>query len=154
MDVYQQYDASMLFGSNENLAGQSAGDRVAQDGAGKALCVIHEQGNVSLETRCEGVGTSSPNTENLQVEGSDLPSVRQTIGAKLQQGPAITHIVTLDAGVAGAAVHARGEAGSEAVIATFDLSPDVVTAIQKGDIGFSVDQSPICRATSPSTHSG
>ena len=142
MDVYQDYDISMFFGSNENLAGHSAGEKIAEDGASKALCVIHEQGNVSLETRCEGVGTSSPNLENLQVEGSDLPSVRQTIGAKLQQDPAITHIVTLDAGVAGAAVQARGDTGSEAKIATFDLSPDVVTAIQEGDINFSVDQQP------------
>ena len=71
-----------------------------------------------------------------------MASEAPSIGAKLQQDPAITHIVTLDAGVAGAAVQARGDTGSAAKIATFDLSPDVVTAIQEGDIDFSVDQQP------------
>jgi simple sugar transport system substrate-binding protein len=138
MDVYKQYGASMFFGSDERLAGQSAGDQIAQDGGTKALCVVHEEGNISLETRCEGVRTSFPNTENIQVNGSDLASARQTIESKLQQDPAITHVVTLDAGIAGAAVQARGEAE----IVTFDLSQEVVTAIQNGDIAFSVDQQP------------
>ena len=142
MDVYQDHGALMFFGSDERLAGQSAGSRIAESGGGKALCVIHEQGNISLETRCAGVAESFPNTENIQVPGSDLPSVQHTIGAKLQQDPSITHIVTLDAGIATAAVEARGGAGSQASIVTFDLSPEVVQAIQAGDIEFSVDQQP------------
>lgn len=142
MDVYQRYGASMFFGSNENLAGQSAGERIAEEGGTKALCVMHEEGNISLETRCDGVRTAFQETENLQVNGSDLASARQTIGAKLQQDPAISDVVTLDAGVANAAVEARSDSGSEAKVATFDLSPEVVTAIQDGDIAFSVDQQP------------
>ena len=142
MDVYQDYGALMFFGSDERLAGQSAGSRIAESGGGKAICVIHEAGNISLETRCAGVAGSFPNTENLQVNGTDLPSVQQTIGAKLQEDPSITHVVTLDAGIATAAVQAQDSAGTEASIATFDLSPEVVAAIQAGDVEFSVDQQP------------
>jgi simple sugar transport system substrate-binding protein len=142
IDVYQDYGALMYFGSDERIAGQSAGARIAESGGGKAVCVVHEQGNISLETRCAGVAESFPNTENLQVNGSDLPSVQQTIGAKLQQDPSITHVVTLDAGIASAAVQAREGAGSTASIVTFDLSPEVVQSIQAGDIEFSVDQQP------------
>jgi simple sugar transport system substrate-binding protein len=142
IDTYQKYAAAMYFGSDESLAGQSAGARLAQAGGGKALCVVHEQGNVSLETRCAGVKKSFPNTENIQVNGSDLPSVQQTIGAKLAQDPSITDIVTLDAGIAGAAVQAKAGSGSQAKIVTFDLSPDVVKDIQDKKIEFSVDQQP------------
>ena len=63
----------MYFGSDERLAGESVGKRLAESGAGKSICVIQEQGVVSLETRCEGVQASFPNTELLYVEGTDLP---------------------------------------------------------------------------------
>jgi simple sugar transport system substrate-binding protein len=142
IDTYQKYGALMYFGSDESLAGESAGARLAQAGGGKALCVVHEQGNVSLETRCEGVKKGLPNTENIQVNGQDLPSAQQTLAAKLSQEPAITDIVTLDAGIAGAAVQAKEGAGSQAKIVTFDLSPDVVQAIKDKKIEFSVDQQP------------
>ena len=142
MDVYQDYGALMFFGSDERLAGQSAGSRIAESGGGKAICVIHEAGNISLETRCAGVAESFPSTESIQVNGSDLPSVQQTIGAKLQEDPSITDIVTLDAGIATATVEARSGAGSQAGIVTFDLSPEVVAAIQAGDVEFAVDQQP------------
>jgi simple sugar transport system substrate-binding protein len=140
--TYQTYGAKMNFGSDESLAGESAGKRLAEAGSGKALCVVHEQGNVSLETRCEGVKKGLPNTENLQVNGQDLPSVQQTIGAKLVQDPSITDVVTLDAGVATAAVAAKTDSASQAKIVTFDLSPEVVKAIQDKRIEFSVDQQP------------
>ena len=142
IDTYQRYGATMYFGSDESLAGQSAGKRLAEAGNAKALCVVHEQGNISLETRCSGVKSSLPNTENLQVNGQDLPSVQQTIGAKLAQDPAITDIVTLDAGVATAAVAAKTDSGSQARVETFDLSPEVVKDIQERKIEFSVDQQP------------
>jgi simple sugar transport system substrate-binding protein len=142
IDTYRNYGALMYFGSDEGLAGESAGARLAKSGAGKAICVVHEQGNASLETRCAGVKKSFANTENLQVNGQDLPSVQQTIQAKLAQDPAVTDIVTLDAGVATAAVQAKTAANSQAKIVTFDLSPDVVKAIQDKQIEFSVDQQP------------
>jgi simple sugar transport system substrate-binding protein len=142
IDVYQKYGAKMYFGSDESLAGESAGARLAEGGSGKALCVVHEQGNISLETRCAGVKKGLPSTENLQVNGQDLPSVQQTIGAKLAQDPGITDIVTLDAGVATAAVAAKTDSGSQAKVVTFDLSPEVVKAIQDKQIEFSVDQQP------------
>jgi simple sugar transport system substrate-binding protein len=142
IEQYEQYGALMYFGSDENLAGRSAGERIGEEGGGKTVCVIQEQGSVALEARCAGVAAAFPNTENLQVEGTDLPSVRSTIGAKLQQDPDVTHIVTLGAPIALAALEARGDAGSEAEIVTFDLNADVAQRIQDGDIAFSIDQQP------------
>lgn len=98
-------------------------------------------GAVALEARCAGVAQGTE-TENLQVEGTDLPSVRSTIGAKLQQDPSITHIVTLGAPIALAALDARSDVGSQAEVITFDLNADVAQRIQAGDIAFSIDQQP------------
>ena len=76
----------------KTIAGQAAGQRLAAEGAKKSLCVIHEQGNVSLETRCAGIkeGLAGGEMENLYVNGNDMTSVEATITAKLQQDPRST----------------------------------------------------------------
>lgn len=139
---YQKYGISMYFGSDEDLAGQSAGTKMTTAGGGKALCVIQEQGSVALEARCAGVKKTFPNTENLQVNGTDIASVQQTIGAKLQQDPSITYVVTLGAPIALAALQSAQGANSKAKIVTFDLNADVAKDIQNGSIAFSIDQQP------------
>jgi simple sugar transport system substrate-binding protein len=142
LDQYEQYGAKMYFGSDESLAGQAAGERLTQDGGQKAICVIQEQGHVALEARCAGVKATFPNTENLYVQGTDMASVRSTIGAKLQEDPTITHIVTLGAPFALTALQSAGDAGSTAKVATFDLNLDAAKEIQQGRIMFAVDQQP------------
>jgi simple sugar transport system substrate-binding protein len=139
---YTKYGIGMYFGSDEDLAGQTVGQRLTSEGGGKAICVIQEQGQVALETRCAGVKKTFPNTENLNVNGADLPSVQQTIGAKLQQDPTITDVVTLGAPIALAAQQSLQSAGSKAKVVTFDLNADVAQQIQNGGIDFSVDQQP------------
>ena len=142
IDQYRQFGAQMYFGSDELLAGRTAGQRIAAEGGGKAICVVQEQGHVALETRCAGVKEGLPTTENLNVDGTNLPAVQATIAAKLQQDPAVTHIVALGAPYALAAMQAKADAGSQAKIATFDLNADVAQRIQAGDIDFSIDQQP------------
>jgi simple sugar transport system substrate-binding protein len=142
LDAYKGYGALMYFGSDEKLAGQSAGKRLADEGAKKILCIVHAQGVVSLEDRCAGVKSEFDNTENLQVNGADLSAATSAVQAKLVQDKSITDIVTLDAGVAGAVTKAEQAAGSDATVVTFDLSQEVVQGIQNGDIEFCIDQQP------------
>jgi simple sugar transport system substrate-binding protein len=142
INEYTKYGISMYFGSDEDLAGQSAGQKMSAAGGGKALCVIQEQGSVALEARCAGVKKTLPNTENLQVNGTDLPSVQQTIQAKLQQDPSITYVVTLGAPIALAALQAKQAGSSQAKVVTFDLNADVANDIKNGTIDFSIDQQP------------
>lgn len=142
IEQYEQYGAMMYFGSDETLAGRTAGERIGESGGGKTICIVQEQGSVALEARCEGVAAGSGNSEVLNVDGEDLPSVRATIGAKLQQDPSITHIVTLGAPIALAALEAKGDSGSQAEVVTFDLNAEVAQRIQDGDIVFSIDQQP------------
>jgi len=141
-DDYVKAGSKMYFGSDELLAGQTIGKKITEEGGGKTLCIIQAQGSVALETRCAGVKQTFANTENLQVNGADLPSVQQTIQAKLAQDPSITNVVTLGAPFALAALQAEGGAANAPKIATFDLNQDAAQAIKDGKILFSVDQQP------------
>jgi simple sugar transport system substrate-binding protein len=139
---YATYGVSMYFGSDEDLAGQTVGTKIAEENPGHTVCVIQEQGQVQLEARCAGVATTFPDTEVLYVNGRDLPAVQQTIGAKLQEDPSIANVVALGADIALAAQQAKADSGSQASIATFDLNADVAQQIEEGGIAFSVDQQP------------
>ena len=142
-DFFKQAGSLTHFSSNEFLAGQQAGQKAKAAGATKILCTIQQSGSVALEDRCKGVKDSFPNTENLQVNGADLPSVQQTIQSKLAQDASITNIVTLGAPIALAALQAQEAAGNtRAKLATFDLNQEAAQAIKDGKILFSVDQQP------------
>ncbi|MFE3248040.1 substrate-binding domain-containing protein [Streptomyces sp. NPDC059209] len=130
-------------GQDEAVAGEAVGEELNKRGKKKALCVIHEQGNVSLEGRCAGVKKTFEGTvENLNVEGTNMPASTSSIEAKLQSGKDIDAVVTLGAPFAAASVKAKGSAGSGAEINTFDLNADVVKQLKAKEIGFAVDQQP------------
>ncbi|WLW57180.1 substrate-binding domain-containing protein [Streptomyces sp. YU58] len=131
------------FGQDENIAGQAFGERLNRLGARHALCVIQEQGQVALESRCAGLKQGfSGKTDILYVNGTDMPSVKSTITAKLKQDSSIDQVVTLGAPIALTAVQSLGDAGTKAKIATFDLNKELVKAVQNGTIEFAVDQQP------------
>ncbi|WP_016880886.1 MULTISPECIES: substrate-binding domain-containing protein [unclassified Rhodococcus (in: high G+C Gram-positive bacteria)] len=142
-DQYQAQGVSQYFGQDEKLAGISAGQRLTADGAKKALCVIQEQGQVALEARCAGVVEGfDGQTEILNVNSKDLPSVEATITAKLQQDPSIDHVVALGAPIALTAIQSVANAASPAKIVTFDTNAALVDAIKAGDVQWAVDQQP------------
>lgn len=132
-----------FFGQDETVAGEALGKRLNESGAKKAVCVIQEQGNIGLTQRCDGVKkTFSGTTETLYVNGTDMPSVKSTITAKLKQDSAIDYVVTLGAPFALTATQSVDESGSKAKVATFDLNKELTSAIDKGSIQFAVDQQP------------
>ncbi|MFD7662091.1 sugar ABC transporter substrate-binding protein [Streptomyces sp. NPDC059788] len=137
------YGALTHIGQDETVAGRAVGEELNRRGRKKALCVVHEQGNVSLEDRCAGVRASfSGRVENLNVDGTNAPASRSSVQAGLQSDRGIDSVVTLGAPMAAIAVKARDEAGSTARIGTFDLNPSVVGLLKKKDIDFAVDQQP------------
>lgn len=143
IDNWQAAGASAYFGQDERISGRAAGARLKQDGATKVICVIQDQGNVALESRCAGVKEGfGPQVENLNVNGTDMPSVQSTITAKLQQDPTIDYVMTLGAPIALAAVDSARNANSDARIATFDTNAALVDAIKGGDVQWAVDQQP------------
>jgi len=142
IDQYQKLGALMYFGSDETLAGTTAGKRLADQGAKHPLCVIQQTGSVALEARCAGVKSSVPGTENIQVNGADDAAVTTTLQAKLSQDKSIDAIVTLGAPQALDAIKAKDQAGSQAKLVTFDLNQEAAQDIKDGKIVFSIDQQP------------
>jgi simple sugar transport system substrate-binding protein len=128
-------------GQTETVAGQGAGEQLAEAGVTNLICVIHEPGNIGLEQRCEGATEGLGGTvENLQVDINDVAGAQTTIQSSLQADPSINGVLALNPAIGVAAVDAVAGAGSEAQIATFDLSGDVVSAIEDGSVLFAVDQ--------------
>ncbi|MCW2810247.1 MAG: sugar transporter substrate-binding protein [Friedmanniella sp.] len=142
IDQYKDVGASMYFGSDETLAGTTAGQRIAQAGGKKVLCVIQAAGSVALEARCAGVKAGISSTENIQVNGADDSAVTSALQAKLSSDKSIDYVVTLGAPIALDAMKSIDAAGSSAKLATFDLNVDAAQAIKDGKIQFSVDQQP------------
>jgi simple sugar transport system substrate-binding protein len=135
--------ALMYFGQDESVAGQAAGTKLNEEGATKVLCVPQEQGQSQLEARCDGVEqTFEGEYEKIYVEGTNMPSVQSTLSSKLRQDPDISHVLTLGAPFALAAVRSVEEAGSEAAVVTFDTNAELVQAIQSGDVLWAIDQQP------------
>ncbi|WOX26568.1 sugar ABC transporter substrate-binding protein [Streptomyces solicathayae] len=142
-EVSQAFGALTHIGQDETVAGEAVGEELDKRAKKKALCVLHEQGNVGHEQRCGGVKkTFGGELQNLYVDGTNMPDVQASIEAKLQADPAIDAVVTLGAPFADAAVQAKKTAGSKAEIDTFDLNPKVATGLQSGTLGFAVDQQP------------
>ncbi len=139
---YLDVGALMYFGSDETLAGESAGERITEDGGKNPLCVIQAAGSVALEARCAGVKANAPNTENIQVNGADDSAVVSSLQAKLSQDKSIDYIVTLGAPIALDALKAMEASGSKAKLVTFDLNADAAQDIKDGNIEFSIDQQP------------
>jgi simple sugar transport system substrate-binding protein len=140
-DRSAEFGAIGHVGQDETIAGQGAGRRLAEEGAQTVLCVLHEAGNIGLEQRCDGASQGlGQQVVALQVDINDLQSAQSTITSQLQSDPGIDAVLTLNSAVAAVAVEAAADAGSEALVATFDLNEDVISGIQGGDIAFAVDQ--------------
>jgi simple sugar transport system substrate-binding protein len=129
-------------GQDEGVAGEAAGKRLAESASGKLLCVVHEQGNTGLEERCAGAKKGfGGEVENVQVKGvADIATSVTELQSKLESDDSVTAILTLNPDIAVAARDAVQGASSDAKLATFDLSGDVVKAVKAGEIEFAVDQ--------------
>lgn len=143
-DVWKNLGAFTHFGSDENLAGAAVGDKLSSLGVKRPICVIMEQGNVALDSRCAGVKSKIPATENLFVQGTDMTQVSSTVTAKLQATPDADAIIGLGAPFAltiDKAVEALN-LQDKVKVASFDMNGDLAQAIIDGKVQFTVDQQP------------
>ncbi|HEX2497946.1 MAG TPA: substrate-binding domain-containing protein, partial [Actinomycetes bacterium] len=140
-DRSKEFGAITHVGQTETVAGAGAGEQLKASGVTKLLCVIHEAGNVGLTQRCDGAkSTVGGSVEELQVDIANLADASAKITAKLQADSSINGVLSLNPGIAIAARDAIRDAGSSAKLATFDLSGDVIDAINNDEILFAVDQ--------------
>jgi simple sugar transport system substrate-binding protein len=142
---WQQCGAMEYFGQDENLAGQTAGKRLAAAGAKNVLCVLQAQGQVQLEARCAGVkeGLGSEGTmTKLYVNGTDNSAVLSTLSAQLVSKKSIDAVITLGAPIALIAIQAIQQAKSTAKLYTFDTNAALVAKVKSGAVQWAVDQQP------------
>lgn len=139
----KSYGAFVHIGQNESVAGEAAGAEFKKAGAKKVLCVIHEAGNISQETRCQGaekgLGAKMP---RLQVNIAALAEAGSTIKTALAADPSIDGVLTLNSAVATAAAPAIADSGRQITLGTFDLDKDVLGLVKDGKVAFAVDQQP------------
>jgi simple sugar transport system substrate-binding protein len=141
-DQFQALGAITHVGQTEEIAGEAAGRKLKEAGVKKVLCVIHEQNNIGLQQRCDGVkkGFGGAVT-NQQVKGTeDIATTQTEIKSKLQADKSFDGVIALNPDIASAAVTAVKGASSSAKIATFDLTPNVIKDIKAGTVLFAVDQ--------------
>ncbi|MGW9553275.1 substrate-binding domain-containing protein [Nocardiopsis sp. NPDC055551] len=143
IEQWQDLGVQQYFGTDEYLAGEAFGERLDEEGLENVVCVIHEQGNVGLESRCEGLTEEfDGDSETLYVDSANMPEARSAISARLEESTDIDLVAALGAPIAITALDAVDDAGSEAAIATFDTNAELVAALQDGDVLWAVDQQP------------
>lgn len=145
-DAWKGLDVLAHVGQTEYEAGLGAGERLAAAGAKLVLCVNHEVGNVALDQRCDGLrdalAAAGGMTEVLSVDLADPADTEQRIRGALAARPAIDGVLTLGPASTSPALSALGasDGASRPVLATFDLTPEVLAAIEDGRMLFAVDQ--------------
>ncbi len=143
-DTYKDLGVLVHVGQTEYEAGLGGGQRMAAAGVKNALCINQEVGNAALDLRCQGFtdGMAGAKVTVLAVELTDPTGAEQKIAAALQSDPSIDGILTLGPTGAAPALAALESAGKLGPIklATFDLSPDVLKAIDAGNMLFAIDQ--------------
>ena len=142
VDLYKELGALTHVGQTEIVAGNGAGERLNALGATKVLCARQEQSNIGLEQRCEGLTETFSGEVVSEFIGLDVDPGEQeaTIAAMLAADPDIDAVLGTGPNVPLRAVAAGTSAGVELIIGGFDISTDVISAIEAGDIAFTVDQ--------------
>jgi simple sugar transport system substrate-binding protein len=140
-DVAAELGSTIHVGQDEYETGKRVGERLRTEGAQKVLCVNQEVGNTALDARCKGVLDGFGRGGSVLPTSVDPQEVKSKISAALSNDTAIDVVVTLSAPQVGEpAVEAARDARRPVKVASFDMSPGFLQAIERGDALFSVDQ--------------
>jgi simple sugar transport system substrate-binding protein len=143
-DVYRSLGVLAHVGQPEERAGLQAGRRLAAAGVRRALCVNQQIGNQGLDARCRGLARAMRRAGGrARVFGVDdqSPTTPRRIADAVRSGR-IDGLLALNAttGVAALAAVRRLDRPGAVKVGTFDLGPDVLRAVQDGQLLFAVDQ--------------
>jgi simple sugar transport system substrate-binding protein len=143
-DFYKRLGVLAHVGQPEDRAGFQAGQRLAQAGARRVLCVNQQIGNQGLDARCRGLARAMRDAGGqsrvFRIDDQS-PSTPRRIADAIRSGR-IDGLLALNATggmLAVNAVHQLDRADTVKV-ATFDLGPDVLNAVKSGQLIFAVDQ--------------
>ena len=142
LNNWEELGAVTHVGQDEIVAGQGAGERFNELGVTTILCGRQEQTNIALEERCNGLAETFEGEVISEFVGLDADPTDQEnqIAAQLQANPEIDAFMGTGPNLPLRAIAAAESAGRELVIAGFDISPDLITAINDETVSFTVDQ--------------
>ncbi len=143
---YQTIGATTHVGQTEIIAGEGAGLRFNDLGATKVLCGIQEQDNVALGERCDGVANTFNGEVVAQFMDLDANQVAQeaAINAALAADADFDAFMGVGPVIAMSGLNAAtalGKSpGEDFFVGGFDITPDIIDAIEAGSVAFTVDQ--------------
>ncbi len=112
-------------------------------GGKNALCVNPQLGNRALDLRCEGFARGFGGSSKVLATGNDAQTVISMVKAALSADESIDSVMTLGASSAAEptleALEQIGMVG-EVKLGTFDLSANILKAIDKKQVAFIIDQ--------------
>jgi simple sugar transport system substrate-binding protein len=131
-------------GSDDYEAGKIAGQRIVDAGAKNIICINAEPGNTGLEERCRGMtdGAAPAKVTQKAITSVDPAAYQQQLTAALKADPTVDAVITSGPVEATLTMQALSDGGltDKVKLATFDLSPEVLKAIDAGTILFALDQ--------------
>jgi simple sugar transport system substrate-binding protein len=142
-DVRKDLGALLHVGQTEYEAGLGGGERWADGGMTKAACVNVEVGNVALDLRCEGFAEGlGQEVEVIPVQIGDPTAMRNAVSAYISSHDDLEGLFVLGQDGAIPTLEAVEEAEKlgQIKVATFDLSDEVLEAIDAGKMDYAIDQ--------------
>ncbi|MER5704077.1 substrate-binding domain-containing protein [Micromonospora sp. NPDC002296] len=130
-------------GADEYAAGSAAAQRFVDKGAKSVICVQETVGDGTQTQRCQGVSdvARQAGVAYAHVAGEPDPGKTATITeAYLRAHPNVDAMVATGQPATAGIVAAKTAVGRPVQTAGFDVSPDIVSMIQKGDLDFTMDQ--------------
>jgi simple sugar transport system substrate-binding protein len=153
-DVSRRLGILAHVGQPDRQAGFAAGQRMAAEGTSRAICVKHETGNAGLDARCAGFaaamrkagGTSTVLAVNLQDRHGAEQKIANAVITRHVDG-----MLTLGPGGTAPAIAGLqlDRLLGSVRLATFDLSPEVLSALRNDQVDFAVDQQPFLQGYLP-----
>ncbi len=146
-DVGKALGVAVHVGQTEFEAGLGGGQKMRAAGVTKALCVSQDVGNIVLDLRCEGFAQGLGGTVEVLGVSMDPAEVRKQVLAVLAKNADIGGVLTLGPTSAEPVLGALesigaigGTWGNMIQFGTFDLSPNILTAVKEGKMMFAIDQ--------------
>lgn len=140
-DVSKKLGALLHVGQDEFDAGKAAGEKLAEMGGKKAICVNQEVGNVSLDQRCAGFSEGFGGSVSVLPTTNDPSEIESKVSAALASDEDVDTVMALGAATAGEpSVAAAKASGRKVNVASFDLSASFLQSVVDGDAAFAIDQ--------------
>ena len=142
VNEYQGLGATTHVGQTEVIAGEGAAAFFNDAGATKILCGRQEPDNNALVERCDGLANEFNGevvSEFMDLD-ADQAAQEAAINAALAADPDIDGFMGVGPVITMSGLRAADALGRDLTIGGFDLTPELLDAIEAGDIVFTVDQ--------------